>query len=259
MGTFLSEDSTHVVLRTEQYGSVRIARQAILTMTQMEPPRMVRGKPWYASRYASRYFGGPSGYGLQKGEGAFDNVLLFFNQVSYGFSDRFSLSAGLAPVIIVDGPMPVWLMPKFSIPLKRNRVNLSLGALFGHLFNSYSAENPTFGGLFTQITLGKPDENFTAGLGYLQSGGDAGSAPVYSFGGTVRVGPRLALLAEGYFFKLDNERYNMSALGLRFMGRRLAIDLGVAFLTLEDDGPYPIPCLSVRVPFGTGKGARLSQ
>lgn len=259
IGVLLSEDAAQIVLRTESYGTVKIARQIIQTMTTTSSPQLVRGKLWYPSRYSSRYFAGPSGYGLKKGEGAYDNVLLLFNQLSYGFSDHFSLTAGLAPFALIDGPLPVWVMPKFSIPLKPNRVNLSIGALLGHLFFSYSSEDPSFAAVFSQITLGKPDENFSAGLGFLQSGTDAGSALIYSFGGTVRIGKSFALLTEGYFFKLDNERYNMGALGLQYMNRRLAIDAGVAFLTLEDDGPYPVPCLSLHVPFGFGKSARLAK
>jgi len=81
---------------------------------------------------STRYFFGPNGHGLNKGEGYYQNVWIFFNQISYGVTDYFSISAGVVPAFLFAGsPTPVWVVPKFSVPIKKDVLSVGAGGLFG--------------------------------------------------------------------------------------------------------------------------------
>ncbi|MCB0531388.1 MAG: hypothetical protein KDD14_04255 [Saprospiraceae bacterium] len=256
-GQVISQDAKTVVLKTEHFGIITIQRDIITGIRPAKKTKVVNGRVWFENPYAPRYFVGSSAYGLRKGEGAYENSMLFLNQVSYGFSDQFSLGVGFAPFIIIDDELfPVWLMPKFSIPIEQDKFYIALGGMFGYEFNSYydEADNTAnFNAAYVQVTYGSRDNNFSAGVGVNFSHGSWSRSPVYSLAGTVRLAPRFGLLAESYFFKDYGDQVSIVALGTRFMGRRIAIDVGLALSVFEFDGAYPIPYATLHVPFGSVK------
>lgn len=251
-GRYISQDSATVVLETTDYGRLNIRRPAVKSMRKIRPPKMVKGKAWYESGFSNCYFAGTSAYGLEKGEAAFDNAFLLFNQVSYGFSNNFSLGAGIAPFVILDGPMPVWITPKFSIPIKPDKVNLGISGFYGRSFYSYASEDPNYGAAYAQLTLGSRDQHFTAGFGYIYSAGRWIRPPAVSLSGYVRIGPHLGLLAESYFLSFD-ERLGLFAGGARFIFRSFALDTGFVLATVDGEGPYFLPWISGHVAFGNSR------
>ncbi len=256
-GKLLSETSEEIVLYTDLLGTLTIKRSAIRRMDKIQKPIVTYGRVWFESLYAPRYFVGTSAYGLRKGEGAYENSELFFNQVSYGFTDQFSLGLGFAPFIVFDGPLPVWVSPKFSIPLKKNMINLGIGGLFGReLINSYdggSDNTSNFGGVYGQLTIGPRNYNITASLGYRVTNEDWAAKPIISLAATGRISARVAALAETYLIRTEYERIKLFGFGFRFMGRGIAVDAGFA---LYGDGygeVYLVPYGTLHVPFGRPK------
>lgn len=256
-GHLLSQDAETVVLKTEHFGTITIQRDIITGIRPAKKPKVVKGRVWFENPYAPRYFVGSSAYGLRKGEGVYENSMLFLNQVSYGFTDQFSLGVGFAPFIIIDDDLfPVWLMPKFSIPIQQDKLYIALGGMFGYEFNSYNDDGSNaanFNAAYVQLTYGSRDNNLSAGVGMNFSHGSWSRHPVYSLAGTVRLSPRFGLLAESYFFKDYDDQVSIVALGTRLMGRRIAIDAGLALSIIEYDGAYPIPYATLHVPFGSVK------
>ncbi|MEZ4941409.1 MAG: hypothetical protein R3D58_11085 [Saprospiraceae bacterium] len=257
-GQLLSQDAETVVLKTEHFGVLTIQRTAINRIRLAGKVKITNGRVWFENPYAPRYFVGPSAYGLRKGEGVYENSELFFNQVSYGFSDHFSLGVGFAPFFIFyDGPFPVWLTPKFSFPVIPNKFNIALGGFIGHEFNTYYFDsddgNGSLNAAFCTFTYGSRDANVSASLGLNFSGSQWRKRALFSLAGTVRLSPKVALLGESYFFDDYGDPVSLYGAGVRFMGRRIALDAGVAVMAYGFDDAYPIPYATLHVPFGSVK------
>jgi len=257
-GQLLSQDAETVVLKTAFFGVLTIQRSAITRIRPTDKARVINGQVWFENRHAPRYFVGPSAYGLQKGEGVYENSELFFSQVSYGFSDHFSLGVGFAPFFILyDGPFPVWVTPKFSIPVIKNKFNIALGGFIGHAFNSYyfdsGSVNGSMNAAFCTFTYGSRDANLSASLGLNFTGGNWNKRAIFSLAGNIRLAPRFALLGESYFFDDYGDSVGLFGFGARFMGRRIAFDAGMAVMAYDLDEAYPVPYATLHVPFGSVK------
>lgn len=254
-GNIVVENDEYIILKTENFGELTIKRKIIRSIRVLSRQKIVNGRAWFDNPYGSRYLAGTSGYGLRKGEGSFDNGWILFNQVSYGLSDHFSLGAGFAPLLIFDGPFPWWITPKFSIPLKKDRLNLAIGGLYGRAFSDYEFDNSRFGAVYSQITLGSRDANLTLGIGLGFSDGNWSNKPLISLNGMIRLSPRIALVGECYIVssEYDYDSFGLLGTGVRFMGRHIAVDLAMLTAAFPDDGVYPLPWIGMHVPFGTPK------
>lgn len=251
-GTLVSEQAEFVVIKTENFGELTIRRKVIRSIRPLARQKMMNGRVWFDNPFSGRYLAGTSGYGLRKGEGAVDNGWIIFNQVSYGFSDHFTLGAGLAPLLIFDGPFPMWITPKFSFPLKKDRLNLAVAGFYGRAYSDYEEDDSRFGAVYSQLTVGSRDANLTLGLGYGFADGSWSQNPLFSLNGILRTSPRFALILECYFVPsgFDSDSFGIAGTGIRFMGRRIALDLAMMTAIFPDDGAYPLPWVGMHVPFG---------
>ncbi len=239
-----------IVVKTEDFGDVRIRRQNVKSIQPLSNNQIVAGEYWPDNPHASRYFFAPNGYGLRKGEGYYQNTWIFFNQVSYGFSDNFSLGVGIVPLFLFGGSAsPIWITPKLSIPIKKDRFNLGLGGLFAVVVGEESA---SFGVAYGQATFGSRDRNINVGLGYGYAGDSWASTPTISLSGVYRTGKKFALMTENYLFDAGDESIVLISAGGRFIGKRIAIDAGLVFPTVTDGDGYfiAVPWLGITVPFG---------
>lgn len=147
IGTIVSQDETQIILRTKEFGDITISKAAIKKMAPIKVSQMKGGTYWFENPQSTRYFWQPNGYGLKKGEGYYQNVWIFFNQVSVGITDNFLIGAGIVPLFLFAGSSsPVWIAPKFSVPIKKDKFNMGAGALMGTVLGE---EMPTLE-LFTE-------------------------------------------------------------------------------------------------------------
>lgn len=253
VGRILSHDSEVIALKTEYFGTVSIQKVVVKSIRLLRSREMKNGQYWYENPHASLYYAGPTAYGLRKGEGYFENALAIFNQFSYGLSDQFSLSAGAMPLLVFDGPMPVWVRPKFSIPLKPEKVNLAIGGIYGRVFSNYDSDVRGFGAVFGLVTFGPRDANVSGGIGFGFENGNWSRKPVVALSGTARLGRWFALISENYFIKYSDQSNTIMSLGGRFLLRRIALDGGFWANAIESDGFYPIPWLGIHLLFGSQK------
>ncbi|MCB9270107.1 MAG: hypothetical protein H6561_11110 [Lewinellaceae bacterium] len=76
--------------------------------------------PFYNTQSA-RYFFSPNGYGLHPGEAYYQNVWVLYNQVSFGITNNVSLGVGGASFPFGADATPVWMTPKVSVPVVRDK------------------------------------------------------------------------------------------------------------------------------------------
>jgi hypothetical protein len=252
-GTILSEDSTGILLKTHLYGELQIGSSHIKKRKEIPPDRMVGGEYWFGNPHATRYFFGPDVYGLRKGEGYYQNTWIFLNQVNYGISNYLSLGGGIMPLFLLAGsPTPVWLTPKLSVPVVRDKINLGAGLLFVHVLGDGSS----FGIAYGASTFGNRESNLTLGAGWGFSGYDSGwnwsDRVTLMLSGMTRVGKKTYLLTENYYMSLGSgESFGILMLGGRSVQKRLAVDYGLVLPLGTDLGEFiAIPWLSITLPFG---------
>ena len=250
IGIIREQSPDRIVLETKSVGKITLLRSNIRRMAPLRPEQIKNGQVWYDSPHATRYLFGPNGYGLQKGEAYYQNVWVFFNQISYGVTQNFTLGVGLVPFFLFGGPTPVWVTPKFSIPIQKNKVNLGVGALLATVLgDGDSGGGANFGVAYGQLTIGSRDQNVNFGLGYGYAGDSWANSPTLSFSTMLRGSKKFAFVSENYLFDTGDNNIGLLSAGCRFLGRRIAIDAAlVAPVGGGLDGFYAIPWLGLNVP-----------
>lgn len=247
----IEEGKTYAV--TTSLGVLTINQMDIVTIKKLDASNFVKGNYWATNPHSSRYFFSPSGYGLRQGEGYYQNAWIFFNQVSYGFSDNFSMGVGLVPTFLFGSGadiMPVWITPKFNVPYKNGKGAFGVGSILLGVIGNID-EKTAVGLVYGTNTFGNRDKQITMGLGFgYNTNGGFSNYPVFNLSGMVRTGKNWAFVSENYFFTFEEFGALVSG-GARYMGKRMALDFG-GFIPLFPDvgGLYVLPWLSVSVPFG---------
>lgn len=246
VGLLIYEDEKEIHLLTEAFGEIRVLRSNILRMMKVEEGNIREGLLWPDNPQSTRYFWAPNGYGLEKGESYYQNILVLYNQATFGLTNNFSLSAGLIPLFLFRaGVTPVWIVPKLSIPLEKEKINLGAGAFIGALLG----EEESFGILFGSLTLGSRDKNISFSMGWGYAGSDWANAPLVNVGVLLRTGPKGYLISENYFIPLDGSSAAILSLGGRSIIRRIGLDYGL-FVPIADGEILGVPFLGITVPFG---------
>ena len=209
---------------------------------------MKAGKLWFENTQSTRYFWSPNGYGLKKGEGYYQNIWVLWNQASIGVTDYFSVGAGIVPLFFFGGTAtPVWIVPKFSIPVVKDKFNIGAGAIAGTLLG----EGTGFGIVYGLGTLGNRNNNVTLGVGYGYAGGDWAKKPMITFSGMARVGQRTYILTENYFISTVEENVVILSVGCRSIIKKAGIDYGLFIpVVSEQESFIAIPWVGFTMPFG---------
>lgn len=247
-GRIIRQDADKVVLFTENLGEISILTKDIVSQKEIPSELVKDDKIWFPNPQATRYFWSPNGYGLRKGEGYYQNIWVLWNQVAYGITDNFSIGATVIPLFLFDGsPTPVFINPKLSIPVIKNKFNIGAGALAGTILGESDA---TFGIVYGVSTFGKPDNNVSIGLGYAFAAGGWASTPLINFSGMFRLSSRWYFLTENYYFGLGDGEGGIINVGARWIIKKAALDFGLFLPVGADAGLIAIPWLGFTVPFG---------
>ncbi len=249
VGKIISRDADGITLSTTQLGTITIKTADIKSMSAVGNVKIENGRYYFDNPQSSKYFFAQNGYGVKKGEGYYSNVWIFFNEVTYGVTNNFSISAGVVPLFLFSGaPTPVWINPKLSLPVVKDKVNLGIGVYAGTVIGE---ENASFAFLYGNSTFGSRDKNITVGLGWGYADGDISKTPLITVAGMLRTGQHWYLLTENYYIKIsDGEGLGILSAGARFAARRVGIDFGLFFPIQEDTGVFAAPWLGINVPFG---------
>ncbi|MFN3841045.1 MAG: hypothetical protein ACK4RF_10105 [Cyclobacteriaceae bacterium] len=251
IGQIVQQDQTVIRLKTEKLGEITLRKADIKSMVAIQQ-RPKDGRYWFENPQSTRYFWQPNGYGLRKGEAYYQNIWVFFNQVSVGVTDHFSIGAGIMPLFLFAGTSsPAWLTPKVSIPVAKDKFSVGAGALMGTVLGE---ANTGFGIAYGVTTFGSRDKNLSFGLGYGYAGGDWAETPTITLSAMLRTGERGYIITENYYIDLGGERIMLFSIGGRRMVKRVGIDF--ALLIPSDTGGelFAFPILGLTVPFGNVPG-----
>lgn len=242
-GTIVQKEVDYLLLKTENLGTITIQFDDVKMMERLNGPNWQRrpNKSIYqtsGSLQEASYFVSPSGYGLKKGEASYQNYMLFINQVHFGFTDYFSLGIGLIP--IGEGAIPVWIAPKFSIPLIKDLVNVGVGSLNGFLLGQES-----FGAYYGQLTIGPRAKKFSVGIGKSYENGRL-SDMAYALSGSFQLGDRAYLITENFAV----EDVSMGLVGGRHNFVNVGFEYGLVYwFEQRDDFFIAFPFAGIKIPF----------
>ena len=247
IGTLIEETDDGVVLRLEDQNEVRIQRNNIRSMRAMDPEQFRNGQYWHPNPQPTRYLFGPNALGVRAGTGYYQNAWIFFNNVNYGVSNRVSIGAGTVPVFLFGvSAVPLWLLPKVSIPTPQDNLHLAAGAVLGGVVGT--DDGVGVGVLYGAATLGDEDQNLTGGIGYGYADGSLAQTPFFNLSGMTRVSRSLYLISENYFFAGD-EVNGLLSVGIRYAPERFAVDFGLVRPLADVDSFIGLPWLGVSIPF----------
>lgn len=247
-GKILKRDGGEIVLETENLGIINIRMENVRSMKVVNPQQVKDGEVWMENPQATRYFWAPNGYGLKKGEGYYQNVWVMFNQVSVGVTDNFSVGLGTVPLFLFSGPTPVWITPKVSIPIKKDKINVGAGALVGAVVGE---ESSSFGLAYGVLTLGSRNKNINIGLGYGFIDGEWANSPTITLSAPIRTGKRGYFVTENYLLDTGDANLVLLSAGGRVVWNRISLDYGGLIPAGTDiDQLFIIPWLGFVVPFG---------
>ncbi len=250
VGTIKKKEPAQFIVTSPIYGEIILNQAAINKMELVQQNQLIKGEVWTDNPQSSRYFWAPNGYGLKKGEGYYQNVWVLFNQASYGFANYFSVGVGMMPLFLFGGTAtPVWLTPKFSFPIVKDKFNLGVGSIVG---TAIGEDAGTAGLVYSVATVGNRNTNINFGLGYGFVDDDWGSTPVFSLSAMARVSRNSYLLTENYLITTDGETVSLIMIGGRTVWPKVSIDYGLVVPISSDmDQLVAIPWLGFVVPFGT--------
>jgi hypothetical protein len=248
-GQILGQDSLQILFNLDKFGEVSFLKTEIKKIESLDMEKVKGEEYWMDNPQATRYFFSPNGYGLKTGEGYYQNGGVMMNSFAVGISDYVSIGGGLVPLFLLGGsPTPVWITPKFSFPISKEKVNLGGGALIGTVLGE--AETG-FGILYGISTLGSRDKNVSIGLGYGYAGGDWAKAPMINLNTMIRFGPRGYFLSENYFIQTVETTVLIFSLGGRHLIQSAGLDYGLVIPIVSDMGTFiAIPWLGITIPFG---------
>jgi hypothetical protein len=256
-GTVVEENKFELRLETPQLGILTIAQAQIRSRKTVRPNKIVDGELWLENSQAARYFLAPNGFGLRKGEGYYQNSMVFVNQASIGVTDHFTFGLGIIPSFVfgLNGsegfiPTPVWITPKLSFPVKEDVFSIGVGGLLGTVLGD---DNSGFGVTYGVATLGNRDRNLSVGLGYGYFDGNWADRPAITLSGMHRIGKRFYLVTENYVINTSDDSSGLVSFGGRIVWQQVSLDFGVVSTVSREvyglESNLSFPWFGLVIPF----------
>ncbi|HEU4882266.1 MAG TPA: hypothetical protein VFT45_08480 [Longimicrobium sp.] len=240
-GRVTEQTADALTVETQSGATVRLRRDQVVSITRLAG-RVVNGEVWGDDPHATRLFFGPTARAIPKGEGYFGVYELFFPFVSYGVTDRFTISGG-TPVFPEAIGKVFYLAPKYEV-LRTPTASAAVGVLA--LFATEEVTGGSAGLLYGVGTFGTPDQALTVGatVPFIASGDDSeiGDQPVFMIGGEARMSRRTKFITENYF--MPGESGALISGGVRFFGERLSADFGLGAGFGDGDNACCLPLVN---------------
>lgn len=247
-GFILLKNETEIQFKTNNIGTITLLLSNIKKMTEVKPEDIKGDEVWLDNLQDGRYFFSPSSYGLKKGQGYYQNTWVFFNQLSYGVTDNFSMGIGTVPAFLFGGNTPVWITPKISFPITENTFAIGGGALVGTVLG----EGGSYGIVYGTSTLGSRDKNLTFGLGYGYVDDEFANSPALTISSLIRVSKKGYFITENYLIDTGEGTTGILSFGGRRVWRNVSLDFGGLLPVGGGSSSLVIiPWLSVVISFGS--------
>ena len=250
VGKIINKDNQVIELETIKFGTIKIQRLSIKNMNIVTEEQMVGGDVWFENPQGTRYFYSPNGYGLKKGEGYYQNIWVLVNQVSVGITDYITMGVGTVPVFLFGEPiLPLWITPKVSIPIVKDKFNVGAGALLFSLIG----EDETFGLVYGVATYGDRNTNVNVGVGYAFTEDGWAKKPTITISTMLRTGKKGYFISENFIINDGNETIVLLSFGGRTVWPRMSLDYGLVIPVNVGAGLIAIPWLGFVIPFGNNQ------
>ncbi len=231
-----------IILSTKELGEITLKRSIVEHQSEFNEAEAYGGEVLQNVHF-SKYFVNTNGYGLKAGEAYYQNSMILFNYLGYGFSDRFSMGVGIIPTFLLGGDKtPDWLNANYNFGGGHN-VRFNVGVLANNFGDNF--------GLIpsASITLGPKDGNITVGYGRgfnFDNFDDFNDLNYITINGLLRVSKRMFLISENFFdTKLENGFFMF---GARFAAKKMSFDFGLMRANDFED-IIGIPYVGITVPF----------
>lgn len=223
---------------------IEVARSEIRELRVVSADAVRGGVWWFPDPNETRLFLAPTARPLKQGAGYLADHLLFFPGFQYGLTDNLSLGGGMSlfPGVSLDEQI-AFITPKFGWSVNE-RLDAAVGAAFVALPGEGDASRA--GIVYSAGTWSSPDSSLTVGAGYGWTDEGLADRPMLMAGGQRRLTRRIGVVTENWIFP-GLEGVLVSA-GVRFLGERMSVDLGLAHL-LGEEGAF-LPVLSFVYAFG---------
>lgn len=229
-GKLLSITDRELVIESGTMGEVRLQKANIKSMTQVSSYDDRKSGVWFSNPNPTKYLLGSSAIPQEKNTGYYQNTWIFFNSVSYAFTNNFSVSGGFEIFSILaggEGPFAFYVNPKVSFQVANN---LYVGGNI--LYANTIRTMDEFGGLGTLNafgTYGNKNNNITVAVGWGVAEGEFSSKPLITISGMTRASRRIGFVSENWLvpdLAEESGYYGLFSYGIRFLGENTSIDLG---------------------------------
>lgn len=224
-GRFMGYTDDGIRVVTESTGEFVVLKSHITWMKVVEEDLYKEGKYWFENPNSTRYLFSQSAYSLKKGEAYFQNTYLVLNSVYYGITDNLTIGGGFELMSALSGNPVFFINPKYSFRIS-DKLRAGIAALY---VDASSRSSRVFSGIsigYGILTYGNTDDNITLGVGYGFVEQELANRPVFTLSGMKRLDSRIALVSENWIIPRENY-YGVYSYGLRFMGKKLTVDLAL--------------------------------
>ena len=243
----ITDHADSVVIWSESLGRISVASDFVQTVEaygiKLETPTDTR----YQFNHAgpNRNFFTETAIGVEKGEWQYLNMMLFGNIFTYGLSDHFSLGLGIETLSMFNDNSPFFLVaPKVILTKPEHSIRFGFGSNI--ILNSDEVADGFGGTVYSLVTFGSRDNNFTVGVGYAFSQYEWFEPPIMQLGGSLRVSDNLGFVADFLVSTSSFEPFEtFGSINIRFIFKRFNIDAGV--LTGDNEGFFPALSFTYRL------------
>jgi hypothetical protein len=253
IGIISEETDLNYTIDTPAGLTVSIPKEAIVKIDEFTGT-VKEGKLFRPDPNKSLYLFSPSAYPIGKNNKYCRDFCVLFPSFNYGISDMFSAQAGIFwfPGLDIDN-IPLLGSLKTSI-YNNDKFALAGGAMYVRIptikFENDEGEDEKIhlggGFLFITGTYGDQLNHATFSLGWGFARGDNEwemmNRPIFVLAGNKRISQNIALVTENWIWPDLEIGYMPLSLSARFLGKKIATDVGMVF-TIESIArglPFPI-------------------
>ncbi|MBK9273995.1 MAG: hypothetical protein IPM49_05565 [Flavobacteriales bacterium] len=285
LGELMDPGPGAIRVRTEAFGIVEVPLDRVVRMERIDGPVPAPSRPasaaeapavrraarrrdpdglrWFRDRHASRYTLAPSALPVRRGEHFYRNTYLAIQSVHVSPVDHLELFGGLevvsllsysrnAPGVVVGARTGWSITPQLHLGAAGLYSNTPYGITAP--FDRHRDEGVRQGLFAGQglLTIGMElfHGTFSAGVRYHEWDGWE-LLPTYSFALAGRLIPKLWVVTDNWLVHVDGRYRTWWSAGLRFVSRRVAVDLSfVNNEELRDEVFFGFPFVSVCINFG---------
>lgn len=239
VGKLVERTPDYLVFRTTAIERLQVQFDRIASIRELDAASVKENVYWSPNPRPTNYFFWPSAINLKKGEGYYQNNMVFLNSVQYGITDNISIGGGVEFLSLFSGTPLLFFSPKVSFPVSKN-VHAGGGLL---LFTV--PEEGSAGFLYGSTTIGSVEHNLSGSVGFGFAAGEFATTPLLNISGMTRVSRKLMLMSENWILPIPDDTVTAFSFGVRILGDKIAADVGLFYSNLFGI-PFPIGGFSVK-------------